>query len=178
MKTTKDKYLEVANTIKSKKDWLAKAKELDVESEKYRTRKEESFADCDTDGFLTQSIQSDCAHMSEENARICRQSGKDVFIGLYSGNRRIKAKLIKNHNPFSHQDGWVWLIDKDESIDRRYVPFNNCKGTGRILKKLGLTEEKEIADGWADFAERSIAVYRMGCEWGLDSKKLNGEAKC
>ena len=172
MKTTKEKYLEVANTIKSKKDWLAKAKEMDVKSKEYRTRKEKSFADCDTDGFLTQSIQSDCAHMSEENARICRQSGKDVFIGLYSGNRRIKAKLIKSHNHFSHQDELVWSIHQDENMVRNYLPFNNCRGKSRILKKLGLTEEKEIANGWANFSNTSYNIYRTGCEWGLDSKKV------
>ena len=117
----------------TKADWDKEAKKYMALSQDAIDQKEESFQRCDTDGFLTQQILADTSRLERARAELCEKKGKHDFLGLYDGNRRLKAKMIlveDKFTPYSKTKNPVWLLEDSEAekYGRRFMPFNNGRG--------------------------------------------------
>lgn len=125
-----------------------------------RERSAESFERCDTDGFLSQWASDLTAQQYDLQADILDNGGRSTFIGLYEGERRVKARFITT------QYGTSWLLHEDETdlIQRRGKKFLPTGDNSRVHKKLGLSEEWEL-----DFAKADIVGGGTG---------LAGAASC
>ena len=162
----------------NKKQWLEKAKEYEVSSEKNLDRARESFERCDTDGFLSQWAMERSSHLDNVKKELCLKQGLHSFLGLYQGTRRIKAKKI-----FTDY-GATWLLHKDEKSNfngRSFLPFNSGSGKGRILNSFDLKELPVKSSAWVDYPKgggyHSFPVYfRINNEWG-ENDKLVKEVK-
>lgn len=141
-------------------------------------RERESFERCDTDGFVSQWCHSWSARESEKKAEILENGGKALFVGLYEGKRRVKAKLVET------QFGETWVLHQDEKtlIAKRGKPFIPRKpygGKSRIQRSLGLEEHEEMVPAWckldgsgkgfSGLSTLFINVFRTGCPWGSDA---------
>lgn len=154
-------------------DYAKIAEECRAHAKECDQRAAESFERCDTDGFLTQYASRLSAELSRTRADIADQKGVWTFCGLYKGDTRIKAKIVKTAY------GRTWLIHED-SFDlvngRRFIPLA-MGGTSRIQKGLGLTERFEIAPAFAMITGEGyglsgtawVEIIRSGDKWGLDS---------
>lgn len=155
-------------------------------SENFR-RKEESFQRCDTDGFLSQWALGINAELMNKKADILDNDCMDTFIGLYEGNRRVKAKMIVNiFDGYRVVHSWFLHKDEEDLIARRGKPFLPTGNNSRILKNLGLNECKEFDKAWAKIdvpagakstglsgcANAFVRVYRCGDIWGGDTKLI------
>ena len=163
----------------SKADWDKEAKKYYQFSREAIDKKEESFQRCDTDGFLTQQILSDTSNLERARAELCEKQGKHEFLGLYDGERRLKAKIIlveDKFQPWSKTKNPVWFLEDSEAerYGRKFMPFNNGRGKSRILNSFGLKELEVIADAWAksEWAgwTHYIKYYRVDNEWGQKDK--------
>lgn len=106
-------------------------------------------------------------------ADITEMGNTDIFLGLYEGTRRVKAKLIKT------KFGECWLINEDETdlIAKRGKPFLPHSENSRILKGLGLREARERAPAWACMDGKGygnsgsawVISFRTGSKWGEDA---------
>ena len=136
--------------------------------------KRESFERCDTDGFVSQWASGITADLNREKARISRQEGLDTFNGLYSGDTRVRAKIVDG------QYGSVWLVDesdRDLTGGRTFIPEGS---RSRVQRELGLSERKETAPAWACTAGSGyglsgacsvhVITFRTGCKWGSDAE--------
>lgn len=138
---------------------------------------EESFQRSDTDGFLSQWALGLSAQLDRAKADLVDAGMKASFLGLYDGDRRVKAKKITQpmyNAPWLKQT--VWYLDKEEAdkYGRRYIPTGE---RSRIQKKLGLTERYEMDSAWAKITGEGrglsgnawVTTYRTGNEWGQDA---------
>ena len=166
-------------------DWNKEAKKYMALSQNDINKKEESFQRCDTDGFLTQQILADTSRLERARAELCEKKGKHDFLGLYDGNRRLKAKMIlveDKFTPYSKTKNPVWLLEDSEAekYGRRFMPFNNGRGKSRILNSFGLKELEVIADAWAKSTwagwTHYIKYYRVNDEWGQKDQIKKGRA--
>jgi len=136
--------------------------------------KSESFERSDTDGFVSQWASGITAELNREKARISRQKGLDTFSGLYSGDTRVRAKIVNG------QYGSVWLIDDcDQHLTggREFIPVGS---KSRVQRELGLSERQETAPAWACTAGSGtglsgacsvrVITFRTGCKWGSDAE--------
>jgi len=133
----------------------------------------ESFERCDTDGFLTQWAHGINARLERTKAMLMENDKTHEFIGLFEGNRRVKAREIRT------KFGTAWLLHEDEAdlIARRGKKFLPTGENSRILKNLGLREAREIADAWAALDGNGtglsgnvwVAIFRTGDKWGMDA---------
>jgi hypothetical protein len=146
---------------------------------KARARSIENF---DTDGFVTNYCHNLSARLAEARALLVENDETAIFIGLYEGDRRVKAKIIKT------KFGNTWLIHKDEIeiVEMRGKPFVPTGRNSRIHKNLGLTERRERAPAWCTFGDNGtkglaglttvfIEYYRTGDKWGGDAILEGGE---
>lgn len=150
--------------------FLAQAEALEAQANDAIQRAHDSFERSDTDGCLTQWACGITADLRRTQAQILRDNGKATFLGLFQGNRRIKARLIKT------RFGVSWLLDEEEAVrfGRKFLP-EGSKST--VQKSLGLHEAME----WAPAAATTdgngkglsgnvwITVFRTGCRWGSDA---------
>ena len=159
----------------TKADWNKKAKKYIALSQNALDQREESFQRCDTDGFLTQKVLDDSARLERARAELCEKKGKHDFLGLYDGNRRLKAKMILVEDKFitwAKVKNPVWLLEDSEAekYGRRFMPFNDGRGRSRILNSFGLKELEVVADAWAKSTwvghTHYITYYRVNDEWG------------
>ena len=159
----------------TKADWNNEAKKYINLSNEAIDKKEESFQRCDTDGFLTQQVLADTSRLERARAELCEKKGKHNFLGLYDGNRRLKAKMILVEDKFitwSKVKNPVWLLEDSEAekYGRRFMPFNDGRGRSRILNSFGLKELEVVADAWAKSTwvghTHYITYYRVNDEWG------------
>lgn len=135
----------------------------------------ESFDRCDTDGFLSQWAHNINSDLNNTKAEILENDGKSDFVGLYEGDRRVKAREITT------KFGRSWLLHEDEValIALRGKPFLPTGKTSRIHNQLGLQERKELAPAWCKItahgtglsgaASAFVHTYRSGCMWGSDA---------
>ena len=136
--------------------------------------KSDSWERSDTDGFVSQWASGITADLNREKARISRQEGLDTFNGLYSGDTRIRAKIVNG------QYGSVWLIDDcDQHLTggRKFIPTGS---RSRVQRELGLSERQETAPAWVCTAGSGtglsgacsvrVITFRTGCKWGSDAK--------
>ena len=154
-------------------DYAKTAEECRAYAKECDQRAAESFERCDTDGFLTQWASGLTAELNRTRADIADQKGVWTFCGLYKGDTRIKAKIVKTAY------GRTWLIHED-SFDlvngRRFIPLA-MGGTSRVQKGLGLTERFELAPAFAMITGEGcglsgtawVEIIRSGDKWGLDS---------
>lgn len=137
----------------------------------------ESFERCDTDGFVSQWASGISADLDRAKAALIEAGKVSRFIGLYEGDRRVKAKLI------STRFGTSWLLHEDEAelIRARGKPFLPTGRNSRILKSLNLAERWEYAPAWATLGGGSgtglggatgvrVIVFRTGDKWGGDAE--------
>jgi len=138
------------------------SEELRAEATEGYQRAVESFERCDTDGWLSQWCHTLMADLRMRQADIIDAGGKSQFIGLYLGERRVAAKLIKTKYGMS----WRLREDEQEWAGRAWVPFGP---TSLVQKRLGLTERSESAPAWAAQDGMQVYEYRTGDAWGLDA---------
>tara|TARA_Y100000034_G_C6598491_1_gene260257 strand:+ start:42 stop:542 length:501 start_codon:yes stop_codon:yes gene_type:complete len=157
----------------TQKQWLEKANLLEIESKKNISNREESHRTSDTDGSVTQLDQQLFSVINEKNAKICRNFGKTKFIGLYDGNTRVRAKLIKFICKHSFDEKLSWLLDDKEQIKykRKFIPYNYEQKTSIIMKKLNLAEREEMDYGWVKCAGLNRYItYRTQNEYGKNAQ--------
>ena len=138
-----------------------------------------SFERCDTDGFLSQWASGISAELNRAKAAIIEDGGVAEFIGLYEGDRRVKAK--QGYKKFNGYTSYYWLVHEDETELReaRGKPFFPQGERSRVLKQHGLTERREMAPaaakihgtgtGLAGCATCRVINFRTGDQWGLDA---------
>ena len=157
--------------------------ELRAEASEHDQKAFDSFERCDTDGFLSQWAHGFLAQEARAKADLLEAGGVSEFEGLYEGDRRIAAKVIRVKNPFSHKTDSVWLLREDEEakFGRKFIPFDYT-GKGKIQKKLGLTQRREMAKAFVTTTSNgtglsgaaSARVVTLRCtredEWGLNAE--------
>lgn len=147
---------------------------------------QESRDRCDTDGFVSQHCLGLGAEKHSLQADILDNGGEWGFIGLYAGDRRVKAKVISHKNPFSHQWESSWLLHTDEvaliaARGKKFLPAFTS-GRSRVLKGLGLVESYENAPaaaklhghgtGLSGLSSVTVIAVRTGDEWGQDATRV------
>ena len=136
--------------------------------------KRESWERSDTDGFVSQWASGITADLNREKARLSRQEGLDTFNGLYSGDTRVRAKIVNGRY------GSVWFIDesdRDITGGREFIPVGS---RSKVQRELGLSERQETAPAWACTAGSGtglsgacsvrVITFRTGCKWGTDAE--------
>ena len=161
-------------SIKERKQEAAALRQSVIDADE---RAAASYERSGTDGFLSQWASGLTSQLHSAQIRLLAGDLTASFDGLYEGERRVKAKIIRT------QYGQCWLLHEDETalIEKRgkaFVPFGK---NSRIHKSLGLTQEFETAPAWADVhgegrglagaASCSIRYFRTGDKWGLDAKR-------
>jgi len=138
-------------------------------------RAADSFERCDTDGFLSQWASGINAQLDRTKAGLIEDGKTALFDGLFEGDRRVKAKIIRT------QFGSCWLLHDDEAdlIERRGKKFLPTGDNSRVLRDLGLRQAGERAPAWAAFGGEGrglgsltsvrIDVFRTGDPWGMDA---------
>lgn len=139
-------------------------------------KKENSWNRSDTDGFLSQWASGISASLKLTKANLIEDGRIDTFVGLYEGDRRVKARKI------STQYGTSWLVHDDEAElrDRRGKPFFPTGSNSRVLKQYGLVERRENAPAWARLSDNGekglsgcasthVEIFRTGDKWGADA---------
>ena len=157
-------------------NYAEKAETYEAEAARSEQAKHDSFERCDTDGFVSQWASGITSQLSRAKARISRQEGIDTFSGLYSGDTRVRAKIVNG------QYGSVWLIDDcDQHLTggRKFIPVGS---NSRVQRELGLSERQEKAPAWACTAGSGyglsgacsvrVITFRTGCKWGSDAKLI------
>ena len=133
--------------------------------------------------FLSQWGSGLNARLHDLFADIIDKGHRWEFVGLFDGDRRVKAKVIATK--FEHHRSHCWLLHDDEKdlIKRRGKKFLPCGKNSRILKGLGLVESLELAPAWAAISGSETGLsgaiscqpraFRDGCEWGSDAERIN-----
>ena len=133
--------------------------------------------------FLSQWGSGLNARLHDLFADIIDKGHRWEFVGLFDGDRRVKAKVIATK--FEHHRSHCWLLHDDEKdlIKRRGKKFLPCGKNSRILKGLGLVESLELAPAWAAISGSGTGLsgatscqpraFRDGCEWGSDAERIN-----
>lgn len=107
--------------------------------------REESFARCDTDGFVSQHCHGLNAREAEARATITENGGTAEFRGLFrrEDGARIAAKLICG------KFGYCWAFcDEDGKFTGRFL--SDSKGTKRSkMYREGFEVRMEKATAWA-----------------------------
>ncbi len=153
-----------------------KAETYEAEAARSEQAKHDSFERCDTDGFVSQWASGITAELNREKARLSRQERLDTFSGLYSGDTRVRAKIVNGRY------GSVWLIDesdRDITGGREFIPVGS---RSKVQRELGLSERQETAPAWACTAGSGtglsgacsvrVITFRTGCKWGSDAKLI------
>lgn len=142
-------------------------------------KEQESFDRCDTDGFVSQFCDNLNGRLHNVRASIAENGGRANFVGLYEGDRRVKARLIET------KFGYSWLLHDSEEflINLRGKVFLPTGGKSRVLKSLGLCEraETDLANachagsgcGLSGLSTVRIKTYRTGDKWGGDTQLIN-----
>lgn len=156
-------------------------------AEDRRRRSQESFERCDTDGFLSQWASDITARMFDLQAEVADSNGLWIFAGLYDGDRRLAAKIIRVkcfNAPWKTERKWILRDDEVAKYGRRFIPVG---GNSRVRKQLGLVERDERAPAVAEIvgsgtglsgaASCCATVVRKGDEWGLDGVLVDYEAE-
>ena len=151
------------------------AEEFKVSAADHFDAAAESFERCDTDGFVSQWAHGICGERDRVLAQIVEKDKTAVFVGLFEGNRRVKARTIET------QFGTSWVLHDDEVdlIAKRGKVFLPYGYNSRILKNLGLEQRDERAPAWAKLDGRGtglsgrvwVAIFRTGDKWGPDAKE-------
>ena len=146
------------------------ADEYAAEAQRYAQQREDSFARCDTDGFLSQWADGLSSGEARAKVEIMKNGGRSDFAGLYEGDRRVRAKVI--HTQF----GTSWMLHDSERalIQKRGKKFLPCGEASRVLKKLGLAQRMEMDTAWVKIDGEGyglsgrawVSVFRCGDEWG------------
>jgi len=153
------------------------AEEYRASAAAHKAAKEESFRRSDTDGFLSQWASGLSAQLDRARADILDDGGKAEFIGLYEGDRRVRARMVTfpdRHRGYGEKTMWLLHEDEAELRERRGGKWLPIGRRSRVLKALGLRERPELDDAWAKIAGRGrglsgtawVAVFRTGNSWG------------
>jgi hypothetical protein len=136
---------------------------------------EDSFQRCDTDGFITQWVNQSQAQKERMLASLAKDKGVKTFMGLYEGDRRVKARVIDTRY------GQCWLLNDEEKelLAKRGKPFIPMGDNSKIQRELELEEKAEKAKAYVDMVgggrglsglgSGSWEYLRDGCQWGSDA---------
>lgn len=158
------------------------SQELRNQAQDLHAEARESFERCDTDGFVSQWADGINARRHELAADLADQNNESTFVGLYEGDRRVRAKKI------STRYGLAWLLHDSETdlIERRGKPFLPEGDNSRVLKQLGLEQRGEIdaaraeivggsGKGLSGAATCHVSAVRDGDEWGATARLATDE---
>lgn len=127
---------------KPTQEQLAKIEELREQAFRYRKAKEDSFQQCDTDGFVSQWAHGINAQKLDREIKVLENGGYDLFPVLCDEDGRVIADHIfefKNRYGFSSDLKWRLPDDLAEKLGRKWVPVGS---NSRVQKALGLHEER------------------------------------
>jgi hypothetical protein len=122
-------------------EMLAEAARLEAEAARKLAAREESFARCDTDGFLSQWAHDIGAQRDERQAKLLRNGGHASFPVLCDAEGRVLCDHQHRFtNPYDHSIERRWRLPDDvaERLGRKWIP---CGAKSRVQAKLGLHEE-------------------------------------
>ena len=154
---------------------------LDKAQECNKARKD-SIQRCDEDGFVTQLVNQNLVFEHQLEADLAGKNNKAQFVGLYEGQRRVKAKIIDT------RFGKCWILDLDETslIAKAGSKFISVGAKSRKQKQLGLSELNEVDNaevgsqstnpevkGLAGLYFIQRCFIRTGCEWGTEAKLIS-----
>lgn len=107
------------------------------------------------------------AELDAVQARLDAQGGVSSFVGLYEGDRRLRARAVPG------KYGMSWLLDDPEQarFGHKWVTYGP---KSRAQKTLGLCERVELAPAVARLDARHVVVIRNGCPWGTDATLKEG----
>tara|TARA_Y100001963_G_scaffold18693_1_gene23589 strand:+ start:1426 stop:1917 length:492 start_codon:yes stop_codon:yes gene_type:complete len=146
-----------------------------------RDRERESFERSDTDGFLSQWASGITARLNDCKARLVEDGRMAQFVGLYQGDRRVRAKLVQVANRYNGGTDQKWVVDDGDPVcaTRKWIPAGK---RSRVQKAIGLCERVELAPAWACIdgsgtglagaASCYVKVFRTGCPWGSDAEEV------
>lgn len=167
------------------RDWAAEAAKHHAAATRSYRHAEESFARSDTDGALTQYCDGLTGRLERRLAEICENEGRDTFLGLYDGDRRVKARMMTFADKFrGYGTVTKWLLHDDEveRYGRKWIPVGE---NSRIQKQLGLSERHEMAPAWAKVMGSGtglsgltscyIGSFRTGDKWGMDAELVEDD---
>lgn len=167
--------------LKSREEYLALAAEAGE-------RERESFERSDTDGCFSQWASSLTREEHRKNAEIAGNGGLAVFVGLYQGERRVRAKVIRMKSSYDGSIKREWELHPSETgliaaRGKRWLPYagtRSLKSGSRVQVNLGLSERAEVAPaiakiggggkGFAGMSSCVVSVVRRGDEWGGDAR--------
>lgn len=136
-----------------------KAAEHDAKAAQHYRDREDSFARCDTDGFLSQWASGLCGSLERERARLARAGGQDTFLGLFKreGGARVAAKLIDG------KWGKCWAFcDEAGKFTGKFL--SHSKGTPRSkMFREGYETRKELASAVAEITGQGTGL--SGTAW-------------
>ncbi|MEK9767810.1 MAG: hypothetical protein VW683_02715 [Betaproteobacteria bacterium] len=128
-----------------------------------------------SENFISSWASGIISELKTIRSEIDAADGVATFVGLYKGDRRVKAKQIQT------KFGFACLLDDDEIdlIAARGKKFLPTGKNSRVNKELGLREASETAPAYAFIAgsgkglsgQAWVQVARAGDEWGQDSKR-------
>lgn len=163
---------------------MTTAKEYREKAEELRRRSRESWERSDTDGCVTQWCSDWGAREADARAALVEAGKLGRFVGLYEGDRRVAAKLVRGRFPeWNPKQVWLLREDERERFGRDFIPLGRKKS--RVQKDLGLAERAELAPAWVKLDGRGTGLsslttlhlryYRTGDEWGLDAELTTEE---
>jgi len=108
------------------------AEEHRAKAQKHFQDKEDSFARCDTDGFLSQWASGLSGQLEARKAELAEAGWTSTFVGLFrrSDGARVKAKLIEG------RFGPCWAFcDEDGRFTGRFIGHSKGTKRSRIYKE-------------------------------------------
>lgn len=123
---------------------LAQAEELEATSRRNEQEAADSFARCDTDGFLSQWASDRMASLRRLEARLLRQGGYAEHAALFDldGNL-VPAKLIGTRY------GMAWmLLDEDGRKTGKFVSAFPKRAS--TMERKGYREGSVLAESYAE----------------------------
>lgn len=126
--------------------------------------KRESFARCDTDGFLSQWASGIYAELNRRKAEILRDGGHAEFPVLVdiSTGEVIATKIFSFANKFGGKN----LRWKIEGYNRKWIPVGE---KSRVQKQMGFCEETRWFPADAETASNGTGL--SGSVWIQDVMK-------
>lgn len=129
------------------------AADYKAEAARHIDAEAESFARCDTDGFLSQWAHGINGRLAETRAELVAAGEKAEFPGLFrkADGARVRAKLIEVADRFKgYGTRLVWAFaDADGNFTGRFLSHSGG-GPRSAIAREGFEVKPETAPAWAD----------------------------
>ena len=150
----------------------------------YKSKENESFSRCDTDGCITQKVHSLNFKLNETLAEIVDSNGMAQFLRLLDDKG-----VVVSDRKITTRYGVVWVLSEDgeKKFGRKFVPVDSSysyydedndkfifvKRISRIQKKLNIHEDYVWRRAWATISHTNTG----GLSSIVDSKVVIFEKK-